>query len=189
MDGWITSFLLGWHLFRCYVIFRVDHQSVSSCCPSIMLYQLFINQLFILFHVFLALEVGEAFRRSVYDPAWRRLRLGPIKISPSTMRGFVIPTSPMNVYTITCHHCTFKVFLMYHEAPIEIVVPYSTNKVCPVAFESHPKNDTKTRYLYVPSANVAGTMLIQQLPKLVHQQSWDLRPEMIGPLRLVEFGG
>ena len=90
MDGWITSFLLGWHLFRCYVIFRVDHQSVSSCCPSIMLYQLFINQLFILFHVFLALEVGEAFRRSVYDPAWRRLRLGPIKISaPSTMRGFV----------------------------------------------------------------------------------------------------
>lgn len=32
-------------------------------------------------------------------------------------------------------------------------------------------------------------MLIQQLPKLVHQQSWDLRPEMIGPLRLVEFGG
>lgn len=78
---------------------------------------------------------------------------------------------------------------MYHEAPIEIVVPYSTNKVCLVAFESHPKNDAKTRYLYVPSANVAGTMLIQQLPKLVHQQSWDLRPEMIGPLRLVEFGG
>ena len=162
MDGWITSFLLGWHLFRCYVIFRVDHQSVSSCCPSIMLYQLFINQLFILFHVFLALEVGEAFRRSVYDPAWRRLRLGPIKISPSTMRGFVIPMSPMNVYTITCQHCTFKVFLMYHEAPIEIVGPYSTNKACLVAFESHPKNDAKTNQLYV------------QCIFMCHQQMWQV---------------
>ena len=72
------------------------------------------------------------------------------------------PMSPMNVYTITCHHCTFKVFLMYHEAPIEIVVPYSTNKVCPVAFESHPKNDAKTNQLYV------------QCIFMCHQQMWQV---------------
>ena len=141
-----------------------------------MLYQLFINQLFILFHVFLALEVGEAFRRSVYDPAWRRLRLGPIKISEPPHVPNLASCKKSTIqdarfcYSNESNECLydhmpalhFQSVLMYHEAPIEIVLPYSTNKVCLVALESHPKNDAKTNQLYV------------QCIFMCHQRMWQV---------------
>lgn len=172
-----------------------------------MLYQLFINQLFILFHVFLALEVGEAFRRSVYDPAWRRLRLGPIKISepPHVPNLAACKKSTIQdarfCYSNESNECLYDHMPSLHFQSV-FNVPWSAHWNCGTILNQQglsgsswkpPKKRRKDQpavcpmYLYVPSAKVAGTMLIQQLPKLVHQQSSDLRSEMIGPFEVGEI--
>ena len=36
MDGWNTSFLLGWPIFRCYVSFRECSLPAASTCANVL---------------------------------------------------------------------------------------------------------------------------------------------------------